>query len=189
MKRLILASGSPRRKELLENAGISFEVVPSTIEERMDETKEVHDIVMSLALQKAADVAKSYPEGFVLGADTVVALDGEILGKPEDDMAAREMLKTLSGRVHTVYTGVALVTPQAEKTFYSSTDVRFWNLTEEEIESYLASGEPYDKAGAYGIQGLGALFVKEISGDYFSVVGLPVSRTVRELSALGFFKN
>lgn len=185
VKRLILASGSPRRKELLENANILFDISVSHIDEVLDRDMPPDKAVVSLALQKAADVAQRFPEGIVLGADTIVTYENKMLGKPENRQGAREMLDMLSGNVHTVFTGVAIITPEQTITFHEATKVEFWELTEEEIENYLDSGEPFDKAGAYGIQLLGSTLVKRIEGDYFSVVGLPVSRTVRELRRLG----
>lgn len=186
MKRLILASGSPRRKELLENVNIPFDISISHIEETVDPDMPPEHTVTSLALQKAGDVAQRFPEGIVLGADTIVTYENQILGKPKDRPDAKKMLELLSGNVHTVYTGVAIITPEKTIKFYEATNVMFWDLTEDEIEKYLDSGEPFDKAGAYGIQLLGSTLVRRIDGDYFSVVGLPVSRTVRELRKLGF---
>ncbi|WP_110111491.1 Maf family protein [Bacillus sp. CGMCC 1.16541] len=183
---LILASSSPRRKELLEQANVSFTVQVSAVEEIINPAHTPSEVVMSLALQKAQDVAKSHPDAIILGADTVVVQNHQILGKPEDEQQAKEMLRLLSGQAHQVLTGVALVKNEQVVTFYEQTDVTFYPLKEEEIARYVQSGEPMDKAGSYGIQGLGAIFVKEIKGDYFSVVGLPLSRTVRELEKIGF---
>ncbi|MBM7701363.1 Maf family protein [Metabacillus iocasae] len=183
---LILASGSPRRKELLEQVNVPFTVHVSKVEEVIDPSHTPSEAVMSLALQKAKDVAESYSDALVLGADTVVVQHNSILGKPKDEQQAKEMLRMLSGQTHQVLTGVALVQNEQIITFYEQTDVTFYPLKEEEIARYVQSGEPMDKAGSYGIQGLGAIFVKEIKGDYFSVVGLPLSRTVRELEKIGF---
>ncbi|WP_102345405.1 Maf family protein [Bacillus sp. Marseille-P3661] len=182
MKKLILASGSPRRKELLEKANIPFEIIISKVDETFDPNEGPDEIVKSLALQKAEDVSKHQPEdAVVLGADTIVTFEDQILGKPKDKDEAKKMLQLLSGKEHVVYTGVAIVTKGNRSAFYEPTKVTFWELEESEIDQYIESGEPFDKAGAYGIQGLGALLVKRIEGDYFSVVGLPISRTVREL--------
>jgi septum formation protein len=186
MQHLILASSSPRRKELLANLGISFEVFSSSIEEIVDPSASPEETVISLAQQKALDVAKRFSASFVIGADTVVTKDSKILGKPKNVEAAVEALRMLSGDTHSVLTGVAIVKNGKTTSFYVQTDVTFWPLTEIEIEQYIKSGEPFDKAGSYGIQGLGSLFVKEIKGDYFSVEGLPVSLLVRELKKLGF---
>ncbi|MDM5156647.1 Maf family protein [Bacillus sp. DX1.1] len=181
MKNLILASGSPRRKELLELVDISFEIVVSEVEETIGAYSSPADIVMSLALQKASAVAETYGDNIVLGADTIVTYESRILGKPADEAEAKEMLQLLSGKTHEVYTGVALVSKEKTTTFYERTEVTFWDLTEEEIDAYIRTKEPLDKAGSYGIQGKGAVFVHHMQGDYYSVVGLPIARLVREL--------
>ncbi|QOR65694.1 septum formation inhibitor Maf [Cytobacillus suaedae] len=186
MKRLILASGSPRRKELLNNLHIPFEISVSDIEEVVDQQLVPEQVVMSLAEQKARDVAKNYPDDIVLGADTIVVFDDQILGKPKDKRESYTMLHMLSGQVHEVLTGVAIIVDGEPITFYERTEVEFWDLTDEEIWEYINSGEPADKAGSYGIQELGSVLVKRINGDYFSVVGLPISRTIRELQKKGF---
>jgi septum formation protein len=186
MQNLILASSSPRRKELLENLQLSFNTVSSDVDEQYDPKWKPDKVVMELALRKAKFVSEQYPTSFVIGSDTVVVNDNHILGKPENREAAFSMLKSLSGKTHSVYTGVALVTPTNERTFFEKTDVVFWELSDEEINQYLDTGEPFDKAGAYGIQGFGSVLVKGITGDYFSVVGLPVSRTMRELKQAGY---
>lgn len=181
---LVLASNSPRRRQLLQEAGLVFTIRPSTIEEHMDQTLPPSQVVTDLAAQKAESVPKN-DEEVVLGADTIVTIDGKILGKPSNEEEAFKTLRFLSGRTHEVFTGVALVKGKETSTFYSRTEVTFYELTDEEIMRYIGTGEPMDKAGAYGIQGKGALFVKEISGDYYAVVGLPLSKTVRELKKLG----
>lgn len=181
MAEIILASASPRRKELLSTAGLEFTVKVADVEEVIDENATPDEVVMSLALQKAQAVAQADPTATVIGADTVVVLDGEILGKPENEQNAIEMLTALSGRSHTVYTGVAIINGEKIKNFCEATQVEFFPLTEDEIRSYVATGEPTDKAGAYGIQGKGCVLVRKIDGDYFNVVGLPVSRVCREL--------
>lgn len=186
MQTLILASSSPRRKELLENLHLSFQVASSDVEESFDPKLTPPEIVMELAARKAKSIAKGNPEAFVLGSDTVVVIDDEILGKPSDSVEALSMLKRLSGRTHSVYTGVAIVYGEKEVHFYEKTDVVFWELTDDELNTYINTGEPFDKAGAYGIQGFGSMLVKGIVGDYFSVVGLPVARTIRELVKAGF---
>lgn len=181
MKKLILASGSPRRKELLELAGVPFEIVVSEIEETIGAYSSPADIVMSLALQKASAVVENHEDSVVLGADTIVTYESRILGKPKDETEAKEILQLLSGKTHEVYTGVALISKEKTVTFYERTEVTFWELTEEEIDAYIATKEPLDKAGSYGIQGKGSIFVQHIQGDYYSVVGLPIARLVREL--------
>ena len=180
---VILASASPRRRELLTLAGIEFEVCVSQVEEKIDETLSPDELVMSLAFQKAQDVAKKHPDKTVVGADTIVVLDGEVLGKPADEKNAEEMLCRLSGKTHTVYTGAALIHGEKSSCFCESTQVEFYPLSRQEILEYIASGEPMDKAGAYGIQGKGCVLVKGINGDYFTVMGLPVARLCRELKS------
>ncbi len=175
--RLILASNSPRRRELLQNAGFEFDVRPSGIEETRLPGESPEDFARRLARDKALDVARqSNPGSLVLGADTIVTLNGEILEKPADAADAARMLRTLSGRTHRVITGVCLVrAPETVLAWrHESTSVTFKNLAADEIDSYVASGEPFDKAGGYAIQGLASRFVPRIEGCYFNVVGLPV---------------
>ena len=202
MGQIILASASPRSKELLEQIGISFEICPAKGEERI--TKSVpHEVVEELASQKAIEVAsmvRTYEEThqelvtpsdlMVIGADTIVSCGGQILGKPKDERDACRMLKLLSGGTHQVYTGVSIVLLDAsgkagQVTFHEKTDVTMRAMSEEEIRRYVATGEPMDKAGAYGIQGKCAIFVDKIDGDYNNVVGLPVAAIYRELKKLG----
>jgi septum formation protein len=188
MKRVILASASPRRRELLSQVGVTFEVLASTKEEVCDET-EPSKLVEALARQKAESVAKIQTgDCIVIGSDTVVAKDGAVLGKPSDEENAFAMLQSLQGAVHQVYSGVALVSVQgSEKTvrcFHVMTEVEFFPMTEKQIRDYIATGDCMDKAGAYGIQGCFAEYVKGIVGDYYNVVGLPVSRLMRELRPL-----
>ncbi|GAE34955.1 Maf family protein [Halalkalibacter akibai] len=189
MKSFILASGSPRRKELLQQAHLSFSIETSTVEEIVEEGLKPEEVVQQLALQKAKDVWSKHPQALVLGSDTVVAYQSDILGKPADEKEAKAMLETLSGNIHSVYTGVALCSQEETITFYEKTDVEFYPLSEEDIEMYIRSGEPFDKAGSYGIQGFGAFLVKRIIGDYFAVVGLPLAKTVRELRKRGIHPN
>ena len=175
---LILASRSPRRQDLLRRAGFVFEVRPSQIEEVLHPGETAENFACRAAQEKALNVAASCrPGGFVLGADTVVVVNGELLGKPRDAEDARRMLRLLSGCTHRVITGVCVVrAPREIKALkYETTSVTFRHLDEEEIQSYLASGEPFDKAGAYGIQGLASRFVTRVEGCYFNVVGLPVA--------------
>ncbi|MFJ7974746.1 Maf family protein [Peribacillus sp. JNUCC 23] len=183
MHPLILASSSPRRKELLQVLQIPFQSVDANVDESIEPNTAPSDAVKELAHRKAKAVAANHPDSCVIGSDTVVALDGLILGKPTDRADARRMLQLLAGNTHFVYTGVALVQGKKSQVFFEETEVTFWDLSDAEIEGYLDSGEPFDKAGSYGIQGYGSLFVKKIHGDYFSVVGLPVSRLSRELLA------
>jgi len=171
---MILASMSPRRRELLSIITNNFTVEPSDVNEDFPVGTLPDDAAKMLALRKAAHIAKSRPGELVIGADTIVVLNGIILGKPEDESDAFKMLSSLSGQTHTVYTGVALVKDAAISVFCKSTAVTFRDLTPEEISTYIQSGEPMDKAGSYGIQEKGALFVRSICGDYFTVVGLPI---------------
>ena len=181
MTDIILASASPRRSELMTLAGFRFDVICADIDEIVPEKALPQEVVMSLALQKAQAVAKDHCKSAVVGSDTVVALDGKILGKPRSEKEAAEMLRSLSGRIHKVYTGVAIVCGEKVTSFFEETEVEFYPLTDQEILDYVATGEPMDKAGAYGIQGRGAVLVKRINGDYFNVMGLPISKVYREL--------
>jgi septum formation protein len=184
---LVLASASPRRAQLLEQAGIPFQVDVSDIEEILDPAWSPAEAVVELARQKARDVAVRYPGGeVVLAADTVVVVEGRIHGKPRDEADARRMLAALSDRWHEVYTGWCLVLPEGERVGVERTDVHFAPLDEETIARYVATGEPLDKAGAYAIQGRGSLFVDAIRGDYHNVVGLPVHAIGRALLQSGF---
>ena len=212
--RLVLASASPRRRELLSQIGLEFTVMPSTKEENA-KTTEAGALVQELSRQKAVDIweqlsggqgqnpdadqeqiseetqepnlnGKRQPELLVIGADTVVCCEGKILGKPHSREAAAEMLTALQGRSHEVYTGVTLYSQSETVTFFECTQVEFYPMTEVEISEYIESKEPMDKAGAYGIQGLGARFVKGIRGDYNNVVGLPVGRLYQELKSRGW---
>lgn len=186
MQNLILASSSPRRKELLENLRLTFTISSSEVDESFDPQLSPEEVVMDLAERKAQVIFQENPNAFVLGSDTIVVADGQILGKPADEKEAVSMLTMLSGKQHEVFTGVAILSTNGSTRFYEKTEVWFWELTDEEIHSYVQSGEPLDKAGAYGIQQLGSMLVKKINGDYFAVVGLPVARTYRELKRLGY---
>lgn len=186
MQNLILASSSPRRKELLENLRLTFTISSSEVDESFDPTLSPEDVVMDLAERKAQVIFKENKDAYVIGSDTIVVADNQVLGKPTDESEAKVMLKKLSGRKHDVYTGVSILSPNGTARFYERTEVWFWELTDEEINFYAQSGEPLDKAGAYGIQQLGSMLVKKINGDYFAVVGLPVARTYRELKRLGY---
>ncbi len=193
IKTIILASASPRRKELLSQIGLYPQIIPSAIEEKITDTAP-EKVVMSLAMQKAEDVARKVisqgrQEGAaVIGADTVVAINGTILGKPKDKNDAARMIKMLQGQTHQVYTGVSIFAWDngMEKTasFFEETHVTVYPMDEREIDRYVSSGEPDDKAGAYGIQGLFAAHIKKIDGDYNNVVGLPTGRVYQELKSL-----
>lgn len=179
---IILASSSPRRRELLKTAGVEFQICAAQGEEYLDPKLSPADAATAIARQKAWEVVKKYPLDCVIGADTIVVLDDRILGKPKNKEDAVFMLNLLSGREHMVYTGVCIIKNGTENCFYEATKVRFYPLTQEEIIQYVESGEPMDKAGAYGIQGLGCVLVKGIEGDFFNVMGLPVARVVRAIS-------
>lgn len=183
MEPLILASGSPRRKELMQLLPWAFEIKTEEVIEVISKSLSPEENVMSLAYQKAEAVSKEYPHQIVIGADTVVCLNGEIMGKPKDRQHARDMLAQLSGQDHQVYTGVAVirVADSTLETFYTGTRVKMQSLSEEEIEAYLDTQEPLDKAGAYGIQGYGARYIEKIEGDYYSVMGLPVHALYEKL--------
>ena len=178
---LILASQSPRRRELLTMAGLDFECIPSHVEEHVPDGTPAEQIPMLLSAQKAADVFASHPDDLVLGSDTVVAVGNQVLGKPKDRKDAVRMLRLLSGQTHTVYTAVTLMDKNGTESFCSGTKVTFYDLTEQEIADYVASGEPMDKAGAYAIQGGGFLLVRHVEGDYYTIVGLPLAETVRRI--------
>ncbi len=185
---LILASGSPRRRELLARITPDFKVVISDVDETIDETLPGTEIVAELAKRKAQVVAQDYPTDLVIGSDTIVYLDGRVLGKPADEAEAKQMLEALSGTTHHVYTAVYLTNGITEETQISDTKVTLHPLTAKEIADYVDSGEPMDKAGAYGIQGLGALLVDEIQGDFYGVAGFPIATVYRMLKKVGFIK-
>jgi septum formation protein len=177
---LILASGSPRRAEILNAVGWPFEAITAGIDETLGLDEQPLDYVQRLAREKAQAVAAKLEAGLVLGADTTVVVEGELLGQPEDDEDARRMLRLLSGKWHEVLTGVALVRIGDDtRVDYERTWVRFAEMSEEEVAWYVASGEPKGKAGAYGIQGKASLFISGIEGDYFNIVGLPVHLVFR----------
>ncbi|WP_062104554.1 Maf family protein [Bacillus niameyensis] len=187
MQDLVLASTSPRRKELLQKLNIPFITFAPNVNESISLDRSPQDIVMTLSLRKANAALNTYPDSIIIGSDTIVVSGGKVLGKPDNEEDAKQMLKQLSGQVHSVYTGVTIIDSTECISFFEKTDVEFWTLEDVEIEQYVESGEPLDKAGAYGIQGLGALLVKSIQGDYYSVVGLPISRLARSLRRKGFF--
>ncbi|MDA5108996.1 Maf family protein [Brevibacillus thermoruber] len=184
---LILASSSPRRRELLQTLGLPFTVMTSDVDETTQPGMSPKAVVEELALRKARAVASRLDAGVVLGSDTVVVLDGRILGKPADEPDAFRMLSALQGREHTVYSGVALIDAATGRfeVAHSKTAVRIRPLTEREIRSYIATKEPMDKAGSYAIQGIGSTLVESIEGDYFTVVGLPLCLTAGMLFRFG----
>ena len=185
---LILASKSPRRRELLAQMGLTdFEIHPALGEELAQPDLTPPELVQALALHKAQEVAQAFAQSgdVVIGADTIVVLDGQVLGKPHDEAHALAMLTALSGREHHVYTGVAVLQDGRALVQVEDTAVWFRNASEGELRRYIATGEPLDKAGAYGIQGRGALFVAHLDGDYFNVMGLPLCRLGQLLNELG----
>ena len=187
---LVLASASPRRRDLLSAIGIHFQVVPANIDEGAADNESPVAHVKRLALAKARRVSEKIPDRWVLGADTIVVKDKQILGKPRDEQEAKRMLSMLSHATHTVYTGYALVharRPEIEKIGYARSNVLIRRLAPEEIAAYVRTGEPMDKAGAYAVQGIGAAIVERVSGSYTNVVGLPLCEVARDLKELGIF--
>lgn len=184
MKKIILASASPRRKELLETAGAEFEICVADVDESIPEGTLPADAAKMTAQKKVLAVAQSHKDCIVIGADTIVVAGDKILGKPKNKADAVAMLTMLSGIEHQVITGVCLACGEKEITFAQVSKVKFYDLTAAEIEAYVATNEPMDKAGAYGIQGKGCTLVEKIEGDYFNIVGLPVARVMREISKL-----
>lgn len=184
---IILASESPRRRSLLQQAGLTFTVVPSGIDEDSIPKKPPETYVEMLAEAKAVDVSNRYPDKWIIGADTIVLMDGMIMGKPGSRNEARTMLKRLSGKTHLVLTGYAICCNRQHRIFSETvaTNVTFKRLTDAEIEWYIHTEEPFDKAGAYAVQGLGTFLVKRINGSYTSVVGLPVCEVVEFLITEG----
>lgn len=175
---IILASSSPRRKEILGNTNLKFKIIKSNIDEVILSKESPYQVVMRLAYEKSMDIAYSNKDKLIIGADTVVCLDDVILGKPKDELEAIEMIKKLSGKTHQVITGISLINLDANKKIidYVVSYVKFKKLSHEDVIDYIQTNESLDKAGAYGIQGYGALLVEEIKGDYFNIVGLPISK-------------
>jgi septum formation protein len=187
---LILASASPRRQELLRSAGLKFKVIPAHINELCLAGESPRQHVKRLARDKAMVIAKKYPDAWVLGADTIVVIDGIVLGKPENKTQARKMLQKLSGREHKVFTGftIAHVAAAIYRTKVIQSAVQFKTISPEEMEWYIASDEPYDKAGGYAVQGQGACFIRSIRGSYTNVIGLPLCEVLEEFKYFGTMK-
>ncbi len=192
---IILASGSPRRKDILSQVGIDFKVYSSNKEEIITQTKP-EDIVSELSYMKAMDVCNNIQEdGLIIGADTMVAIDGQVLGKPKNREDAFYMLELLQGKKHQVYTGVTVILKEDNndlnnymvKTFVEVSEVYVNHMSKEEIDGYIESGEPFDKAGGYGIQGRFALYIGQIKGDYYNIMGFPIARLYSELKEEGIF--
>ncbi|MGN1411021.1 MAG: Maf family protein [Oscillospiraceae bacterium] len=173
---IILASNSPRRKELLKLLYDDFSIIPANIDETVPNGIPLEKSAEYIAIQKTIAISKNHQDSLVIGCDTMVIIDDTILGKPKDKSNCFDMLKQLSGKIHSVITGVCVILGDKKVTFSEETKVKFYNLSDEEIWKYIATGEPFDKAGGYGIQGYGSLLVEKINGDYFNIVGLPISR-------------
>ena len=186
--RLILASASPRRRELLTQAGFTFDVLPADIDETRREHEAPAAFVQRLALEKAQALLALHPKATVLGADTTVVLAGEVLNKPANRAEAEHMLRALANTRHQVHTGIAVVSATAQRSHIETTSVFFSAIPEAELQHYLATGDSLDKAGAYGIQGYAARWITRIEGDFFNVMGLPIAATVRLLAPTGLFK-
>ena len=183
--RYVLASASPRRRELLGKILSDFDVETADVDERAVDLSDPSELCMELARRKCLAVAAHRPEDCVIGCDTVVFVAGQVLGKPKDREDELRMLSLMSGSTHHVYTGVHLEAPGVSRSFFCRTGVKFWELTPEEMEAYASSADPYDKAGGYGIQSGAAVFCESTDGDYFNVMGLPVSMLYHELRDLG----
>lgn len=183
--KLILASESPRRKELFSKLGVPFEIQPAGVDEELDGLYEPEEFAIAIADLKANDIAQRNPEAIIIAADTTVRIGKALLTKPTNNAQAVKFLKLLSGKVHHVITGVSIVGPDLNLAFAETTLVKFYELSDEEINAYVESGDPLDKAGGYGIQTMGGLFVEKIQGDYNNVVGLPISRLYQTLLKLG----
>lgn len=186
LEKLLLASLSPRRKDLLEQTGIEFQVVPSDIDEENISIKNPEEYVKELSYLKAEEVSRAHPDSWTLGADTIVVIEDQILGKPESEDQAIEMLRLLSNREHLVFTGFCIMNKHRQTIIKNAVETRvyFKSLSNQEIKWYVSTKEPFDKAGAYGIQGLGAFLVRKIFGSYSNVVGLPVCEVVETLVKL-----
>ena len=189
--RLILASASPRRRELLQQAGVEFSVVPSNAAEDVLAGEAPMDYALRVATAKAKEVAANHPGNWTLGADTIVVIDGEILGKPRDHADGKRMLRLLSGRTHQVMTAFVLIATGGQEYTHQlvTTTVTFKSLSDEQILSYLATGEPFDKAGAYAVQGIGAALVDKVEGSYTNVVGLPIDEVLEVLRSAELYRH
>ena len=181
MSRLILASNSPRRKELLSLLNIPFEIIPADIDEEINENNDINQEIERLSFQKALAIFKDNKDAIVIGSDTIVYLDKEILGKPKNLSEAKEMLMRLQGNTHTVITAVTIISNKLSETFSINSDVTFNPMNEKEIDNYISTNNLLDKAGSYAIQGDGAKFIKHIDGDYYSIVGLPINEVYNRL--------
>ena len=181
MTRIILASKSPRRKQLMDTLNIPYEIIVADIEETIDHEKELRNEIEKLSFLKALKVYKDNPGAIVIGADTIVVVDNKVLGKPQNEEEASQMLHKLQNNKHTVITGCSIISSKMSETFSNVSDVYFNPMSDEEIEEYIKTKEPMDKAGAYAIQGLGSKFIHSINGDYYSIMGLPISEVYQRL--------
>ena len=187
MKKLVLASESPRRRELLEMIGLSFRVAKSNVEEKFNPRLRARGQAEYLSLQKAQAVAERFVDAIIIGVDEVVTIDSDVLGKPDNNESARRMLEKLQGRVHRVITAYTIIDSATKRTLTESVETKVYmrRISRKEMEWYIATGEPFDKAGGYGIQGKGSVFIEKIEGDYFTVVGLPISSLILSLRKFG----
>lgn len=187
MKTIILASESPRRRQILEKAGLKFKVVKSNLKEYVYPKLKPHELVKKLSLEKAKAVYKNYKDSIVIAADTIVVCDGKILGKPKDGKEARKMLKFLSNKSHLIITGFTIISSDLKKPITKSQETKVYmrKISKLEIDSYIKTKEPYDKAGAYAIQGKAKKFIEKIDGDLFNAIGLPINSLMKELKKLG----
>jgi septum formation protein len=185
MQKIILASQSPRRKKILEQVGLDFDVVVSDFDEAKIKFKTPQEMVEKLSLEKVKIIAKKYPKAIIIGADTTVIFKNEIIGKPKSKADAFRILRLLSGNTHEIVTGFTVIKGNKSITKHVISKVRFKKMTEAEIKAYIATGEPMDKAGGYGIQERGSLFIESIDGDYFNVVGLPIFAVAEALKEFG----
>ncbi len=187
MKNIILASQSPRRKELLEKCGIPFTCIPADIDETLQKDLSLTKAVREISYLKAKAILEAHPDSIVIGSDTIVALQGVVLGKPKTKEKAFEMLKRLQGNTHEVITGIAIISQQRTFKDVSVSKVTFASMSDEEINEYIETGECFDKAGGYGIQGIGGRFISHIEGDYYSIMGLPLNIVYEELKNIGLY--
>ena len=187
MKKIILASQSPRRKELLEKCGYPFLIDVADIDETINTENDLKEEIRLLSIRKAKEVLKRHKDAIVIGSDTIVVVDKEILGKPHSEEEAKEMLQKLSNHTHEVITGIAILSNKREYSNTSTSYVTFEELSEEEIEKYVETKEPMDKAGAYAIQGIASRYIKNINGDYYSIMGFPVSMVYEELKNIDLY--
>lgn len=179
--KLILASASPRRRQLLSLLDIPYDVVVADINEEIDFDKPLRKEIEKLSYQKAQAVFKAHQDAIVIGADTIVTLDNKVLGKPHNTSEAKDMLKLLQNNKHSVITGVTILSKDKEECFSIISDVYFYSMSEQEIDEYIKTNEPMDKAGAYAIQGIGSKFIKKIDGDYYAIMGLPIGEVYQRL--------